>query len=353
MANGDLMDGLSRRNPITKLPMMSWKIRIQIAADIAEGMEFLHSRKPPIIHRDLKSANVLLDIEDRAKIADFGLSRFAKAQQKAAEIVRRKSFAEHSNDMDILASARSKLTNELITPGEYDQILQAHKRAGKMEATVYGAEDSNAPDMDPMQSLDDDDNIDVTKAGGTTFYMSPESFGSRVKGITGTKKWLAKYDKSVDVYAYAIVLLELITCRTPWEEESYVRVKSKVEAGERPFVKGMEYQMAMSNNGGRVMVELMHMCWEQNPKDRPSFTKVLCMLRKVESVAMMYEEEHNLHGAGRRSSSYRSPSSEENCGESGSGSSSYPLSSSEDKEEEEDFARKDERVKYSSFSMEA
>ena len=312
MANGDLMDGLSRRNPITKSPMMSWKTRIQIAADIAEGMAFLHSRRPPIIHRDLKSPNVLLDNENRAKIADFGLSRFAKAQQEAAENFRSKSFAANSNDID------------------------------------------------PMQSLDDDDNIDVTKAGGTTFYMSPESFGSRVKGVTGAKKWLAKYDKSVDVYAYAIVLLELITCRTPWEEESYVRVKSKVEAGERPFVKGMEYQMAMSNNGGRVMVELMHMCWEQNPKDRPSFTKVLRMLRKVDSVAMMYEEEHNLRGGGRSSSSYKSPSSEE---DSGSGSSTYPLSSEDDvrsnngstfeKVEDEDVARKSERVKYSSFNMDS
>jgi hypothetical protein len=163
------------------------------------------------------------------------------------------------------------------------------------------------------------------------------------------------------VYAYAIVLLELITCRTPWEEESYVRVKSKVEAGERPLVKGIEYQAAMSNSGGRVMVELMHMCWEQNPKDRPSFTKVLRMLRKVDSVAMMYEEEHNLRGGGRSSSSYKSPSSEEDSG-SGSGSSTYTLSSEDDvrgngstfeKEEEEDVTMKGERVRYSSFSMDS
>jgi serine/threonine protein kinase len=47
---------------------------IQIALDIAEGMRFLHDRN--IAHRDLKSGNVLIDREKRAKIADFGLSAY-------------------------------------------------------------------------------------------------------------------------------------------------------------------------------------------------------------------------------------------------------------------------------------
>lgn len=58
---------------------LDWPLRIQIALDIAHGMNFLHSVKPPVIHRDLKSPNVLLKTEGQprmiAKIADFGLSR--------------------------------------------------------------------------------------------------------------------------------------------------------------------------------------------------------------------------------------------------------------------------------------
>lgn len=46
-----------------------------IAKDIACGMLYLHSHKPPVLHMDLKSANVLIDGNFRAKLADFGLSR--------------------------------------------------------------------------------------------------------------------------------------------------------------------------------------------------------------------------------------------------------------------------------------
>ena len=51
------------------------KRKVSILLDTASGLDYLHSRTPAIIHRDLTAKNVLLDSELRAKITDFGNSR--------------------------------------------------------------------------------------------------------------------------------------------------------------------------------------------------------------------------------------------------------------------------------------
>ena len=61
---------------------LSWKQKVKILLDMAKGMNYLHSATPPIVHRDLKSLNVLLSerIDDEfdtpiVKIADFGMAK--------------------------------------------------------------------------------------------------------------------------------------------------------------------------------------------------------------------------------------------------------------------------------------
>jgi serine/threonine protein kinase len=58
---------------------LEWTLRMRIAQDIASGVSFLHAEG--IIHRDIKSLNVLLDEHFKAKLTDFGLSRVKNEAQ--------------------------------------------------------------------------------------------------------------------------------------------------------------------------------------------------------------------------------------------------------------------------------
>ncbi|KAJ1421043.1 Serine-threonine/tyrosine-protein kinase, catalytic domain [Sesbania bispinosa] len=81
MANGNLKDYLSDSNHC-----LSWERRLQIAIDAAEGLDYLHHGcRPPIIHRDVKTSNILLSQDLEAKIADFGLSKVFKNENPIAE----------------------------------------------------------------------------------------------------------------------------------------------------------------------------------------------------------------------------------------------------------------------------
>lgn len=80
-SNGSLHDILHGRKGVKGAqpgPLLSWAQRVKIAVGAAKGLEYLHEKaKPHIIHRDIKSSNVLLFDDDVAKVADFDLSNQA------------------------------------------------------------------------------------------------------------------------------------------------------------------------------------------------------------------------------------------------------------------------------------
>ncbi|KAK2982987.1 hypothetical protein RJ640_001620 [Escallonia rubra] len=77
MANGGLQEHLY---PISgssaSASKLDWETRLRIALEAAKGLEYLHEHvSPPVIHRDFKSSNILLDKSFHAKVSDFGLAK--------------------------------------------------------------------------------------------------------------------------------------------------------------------------------------------------------------------------------------------------------------------------------------
>ncbi|KAK8461680.1 hypothetical protein SEVIR_1G083100v4 [Setaria viridis] len=75
MENGSLDDWLHNMDDDAST-MLDWPTRLRIAQGSSSGLSYIHNVcKPHIIHRDIKSSNILLDKEFKAYVADFGLSR--------------------------------------------------------------------------------------------------------------------------------------------------------------------------------------------------------------------------------------------------------------------------------------
>ncbi|XP_042478914.1 serine/threonine-protein kinase RIPK [Macadamia integrifolia] len=72
MVRGSLENQLFRNRYCASLP---WATRMKIALGAAEGLAFLHEAEKPVIYRDFKASNILLDSDYTAKLSDFGLAK--------------------------------------------------------------------------------------------------------------------------------------------------------------------------------------------------------------------------------------------------------------------------------------
>uniref|UniRef100_A0A6N2KL57 Protein kinase domain-containing protein n=1 Tax=Salix viminalis TaxID=40686 RepID=A0A6N2KL57_SALVM len=137
--------------------VLDWPKRLQIAVGAAQGLCYLHhDNSPPIVHRDVKSSNILLDSEFKAKIADFGLARMLVKQEELATVSFAGSFGyiapdgaldeeikepcyvdEMSNVFHLGVSCTSTVPSDRPQMKEVLQILQ-----GRSRPLVYGVKNT-------------------------------------------------------------------------------------------------------------------------------------------------------------------------------------------------------------------
>ena len=91
MSRGTLADHLHKRSRKgeTSLPPLTWLQHLKICVGVAHGLDYLHtgtSIKNRVIHRDVKTTNILLDENLAAKISDFGLAKTGPVNQTCTNV---------------------------------------------------------------------------------------------------------------------------------------------------------------------------------------------------------------------------------------------------------------------------
>jgi serine/threonine protein kinase len=167
---------------------------LRFASEIANGMEYLHSKG--FIHRDLKSLNVLIQGDTKTlKICDFGLARM---------------WINQSEQNKRACSGLSDATG-----CEFESVV--HTRISSTSTFQALAETKASIEMSTAMQL--------TGRIGTVPYMAPELFSD-----TG-------YCSAVDVYAYAMVVWEMLNRKRVWSDETKVSaIWAKVVRGDRPVM---------------------------------------------------------------------------------------------------------------------
>lgn len=206
--NGTLGENLTGKTGI----QLDWGRRLRIALGSARGLTYLHElADPPIIHRDIKSANILLDMNLTAKVADFGLSK-------------------------------------LISDG-------GAEAGGKSYVS--------------------------TQVKGTLGYLDPEYFTTM------------QLSEKSDVYSFGIVLLELITARTPLQDGKFIvrLVNAALNSGGisglqeelmDPFLKKCAITDPLT--GFKRFLSLALSCIEESGSGRPTMREVV---KELESIVEM------------------------------------------------------------------
>ncbi|KAF7101274.1 hypothetical protein CFC21_102651 [Triticum aestivum] len=135
---------------------LSWVERVQIALDSARGLEYIHEHTVPVyIHRDIKSANILIDKNTRAKVADFGLTKLTEVGGGTSLQTRvvgtfgymppeYARYGDVSPKVDVYAFG--VVLYELISAK--DAIVRSTESASDSKGLVYLFEEAlNAPDL--------------------------------------------------------------------------------------------------------------------------------------------------------------------------------------------------------------
>ncbi|KAJ6371405.1 hypothetical protein OIU77_001834 [Salix suchowensis] len=258
MPRGSLENHLFRRS----LPL-PWSIRMKIALGAAQGLAFLHEEADrPVIYRDFKTSNILLDADYNSKLSDFGLAKDAPDGGKTH------------------VSTRVMGTYGYAAPRICDDCLQSSglkSLSRKVEfEMVFGL--SFQLSLNPCIAVFHDNTRSETLVSNRT-----RSFVSR------------HLTSKSDVYSFGVVLLEMLTGRRsmdknrPNGEHNLVEWARPHFGDKRRFYRLLDPRLEghFSIKGAQKAIQLAAQCLSRDPKSRPRMSEVVEALKPLPNLKDM------------------------------------------------------------------
>ena len=284
---------------------LSVATRLGLALQTARGMAYLHTPRLRIIHRDLKSKNLLITRGFAVKVADFGLtimrqknstssssssssgtaggsssSSSSKAEptlstpraaSTAADLLpplpppgtARRPGREESTDRLLLMSsaARDRGASDAAAAGDLLQLLSTHRHGAATSAHDATAAGAAAGAGGPMGSARAGNNSATANGWAEQQPSAADVSGGdgEAWGMQGTPQWMApevlenaRYNGAVDIYSFGIVLCEITSRVLPFSDQ-YRRfdfIEAVLEEGAMPTIPRWCGNLQEMDNGG-------------------------------------------------------------------------------------------------------
>jgi serine/threonine protein kinase len=310
-ANGDLYAYLRTKGPFT-LPRI-----LRMALDAASGVAYLHTRSPPIVWRDCKTANFLVDTGGTVVVCDFGESRFLESAPASGATAAAMVFPSSPGGSAAKPGQeaprwwqRVAITFGLPGPRKASQTVPSGVDASALLGAIASADDVFAVDEDasgmlrasPDRGSGEPSNFGSGASGlPSSASAANMSYNSYIPGLNttivsshsmrqhllttgiGTPGYAAPevilcrsdYTLAVDIFSLGIVLWEIFTADDPFPDLPAEEVLSQVLAGERPPIP---------DACPVAYARLIRECWDEVPERRPTALRVVKVLEGMQGA---------------------------------------------------------------------
>ena len=225
----------SQKKSAKKLAILKEKTKAIV--ELADALLYIHSQG--LIHRDVKPENIGFDLEGNLKVFDFDVARVLPPSIR---------MSGSRSRFSLLGSVKSSDSETSDDDSEWSSDDDNDYQPSSLPRNEDG-------DEHRRRRIDPDETFKLTQRIGSTRYMSPECALGQ------------KYNQKTDVYAFGLIIHEILTLEKPFEDIwSVYHEEAVFLEGERPWISKRSWT--------KPLKDLIEDCWAHKIQARPTMSEV-------------------------------------------------------------------------------